>query len=137
MNTRMPIFILSAELANKSPIENELATIALSNELELADVVYAKAQGYYKGTREVSFVIAGLVRGAGLASQEELVQKLAASFQQEAYMYVDANGMASLHRPNGEHMAELGRFEALANGEVPDADEPYTVLADVVYVTRK
>lgn len=125
MNTRIPIVILSAELSSKFAEANAQSTEALRLALRDSDIPYREVKGIYKGTSETSFML--------VLPWEKLyvADRLRDSFEQESYLLIDSNSLASLEFEGGSEI--LGKFTELT--QVPMHGD-YTLINGVAYGIR-
>lgn len=93
-------------------------TDGVAGYLKQVDIPNIEAIGYYKGVREIRFIVP--------AKYESMVQALAADYNQESYLYLDSNNLATLHEPSGKLIQVLGRMSEVKNVDGLDA---YTTVS--------
>ena len=131
MNISKQVIILSAELAGLSKDANEKRTNTLKNCLTDCNLTFNEGIGVYKGKEEVSFVV--------IPNNEDEIQALEdfafLNFNQESYLYQDANQEAYLVFNNGTHQ-QLGRLSQVPQA-IAQAEDNYTILNGEYYTTIK
>lgn len=130
MNTFEQVIILSAELTTNTTKENERVTNLLEDCIKDIKLGYSKAQGFYKGVSENSFVV--IVKDND--EIETLKDFAFKTFNQESILHQDANGVAYLVYKSD--IAEiLGRLRRTTRDDATKQDN-YTILKGEYYVTQ-
>jgi len=108
MNTNtMHYFILSAELSTRPGLTNAANTQDLRDKLSRMGYPFTEAEGFYNGSKEVSFVVGCTFADVGKLRQG--IMSLAESYGQESIAYVDNESRLTLEYPNGirEYIGKL------------------------------
>lgn len=131
MNTTKQVVILSAELSDQRFEQNRQRTENLAACLDDCNMRYRRAEEYYKGHGESSFVVV-LRDNVELETLKDFAFK---SFNQESILHQDSNGEAYLLYQDGR-TEQLGRLEQVSKEEATKQDS-FTVMGDLYYVTKK
>ncbi len=102
MNIQKPYFIVSPCKESYSKQANDLAVRMVEKFLWKKGIIHKIVYGVYKDICETSFVV----------FNECYAQSIAKCYEQECYFAVDSNGLASLHKPDGELLAMLGQLHS-------------------------
>ena len=123
MNIVQQVVILSAEREELSGGENARRTLGLESVLEGAGLTFKPAKGFYKGSKENSFVVI-------IPSQAHIegLLKLAKSFNQESILHQDSNQIARLLYADGR-VEQLGKLVQVTK-EVAQTLDGYTQMDD-------
>ena len=132
MNTRTPFYVLSGERADLNEILNAGRSAFLGARLRDDGICAHPVRGVYKGRRERSFLIPAIQEGKDPMCIHDTVKRVAKLYEQETYLYVDANGFSTLHDPDGQLVATLGRWRQIDANEAQSADA-YTETPDGRY----
>jgi hypothetical protein len=103
MNYTRPFIIFSGMKPTNTAMENTQIDAEIVDLFKTKNLDYVEVEGHYDGCRELSYLV-----GYG---HEPLIRRLCTDFGQESYLLVDANGYGSLRSPEGEHLAELGKWK--------------------------
>ena len=118
MNNITPFLIFSVFQTTQDMTTNVKNHEVLIDELQDAGIYFKEVKGAYKGTHEISILIE--------AKHETLVRVLTKRENQESYLYVDSNGLASLHKPvTGDTIAVVGRWREVSGN---NDSENYTCI---------
>lgn len=107
MNISPEFLIFSVQQLKASKGLNIKNHIQVLNFLSSQNIPFTVVNGQYEGIKEPAIMVAVLY--------ESIVQKLTADFNQDCYLYIDANRQASLHLPNGQLHKMLGSFNQVPN----------------------
>lgn len=118
------IIILSAELSTLSEFENTMRTNQLNNSLKSLGVSFKEIQGYYKNTKETSFVVV-LDNNTNLKT----IQGLASHFNQECILFSDSDRVSKLVYPNGNETS-IGTLKSVSKFEATKHDN-YSYCSDL------
>ena len=120
--------ILSAELSTLSGAENRFRTDELRKLLIRNELDFKRAEGCYKGTTEVSFV----VDTPSVEVFNKLYNAAKNLFDQESVLYVDEDSQAHLMYSKGYEQEHLGTFTQV-NPKRLEELEAYTVVDNTLY----
>lgn len=135
MNTMTPFLVFSAYDKNLSQGANEANHIQMVAELSKAfsphdDFIQGLGAYTYEGDRyptvEQSVALFG-------HNNEQVAREICLKYNQECYMYVDANYQASLHKPDGTFIEQLGTFRQVLP-EIAQAVGNYSVFNGKHYI---
>jgi len=118
MNLIKPFFIVSSDKAELSDLENHRRFHLLYKFMFLWKVKHRLVEGYYKGTKETSFMI----------EDENVAMNICREYNQECYLAVDANRYCTLNDKEGRVIKTLGLLAT--SKEKPDRDS-YTFIPDL------
>lgn len=107
-----------------------LATAELSSRLTHECFEFDRAEGCYKGVKEVSFVVQ-----AGSFQEVLEVMQMSADFEQESVMLVDARNKAYILFNDKPDMVALGKLNESTYEPMSEYVESYTKLGAVYYYT--
>jgi hypothetical protein len=131
MNIQQQVLILSAELTKNSHETNCEVSMNLFNNLKDLGIKFKPAEGYYKGSREISFVT--------LPKNDTEIQVLKdfafKNFDQESVLLQDANGVTELIYNDGK-TERLGRLRQV-NPKFLEGLDSYTVMGGNIYTTEE
>lgn len=118
MNHQTATIIFSVFQQNQPERLNLAYTDGVAGYLKQIGIPNIEAVGHYKGTKEISFIVP--------AKYESTVRALVADYNQESYLYLDSNNLATLHDPSGKLIQVLGRMTEVKN---VDGLEAYTTVS--------
>lgn len=121
------IVILSAELESNTTEENNRRTSNLEKCLDECNFYYGKAQGFYKGNLENSFVV--VIRDN--VELEALKSFAFLNFKQESILHQDSNGLSWLIYSDGREK-KLGKLQRV-DEKTAKSKNNYTKLNDLYY----
>lgn len=134
MRTSTPFVILSAQCADLSDDINLWRTASMRRQLHNSALLgpVLPVLGKYNGIEERSFLVFLPGGNEHRAAFDELL-RIAARWQQESILYVDANRYASLYYPHADGMihtaCHLGRWIEVSKGVASDL-EAFTETED-------
>ena len=128
MKLNRMLVVLSAERTEMSAELNAERTGDLEGRLVADNFSYDKAEGCYKGDKEVSFVVQ-------VENFREVLMLLRMShdYQQECIMLVDARNKAFLLYNDKRSMVGLGRLQTSPCEPLSEYVDAYTKLGDTYY----
>ncbi len=132
MKASTPFMVLSADKPELEMTSFERCSRRTWFEHKLAQLGYSfkKVAGSHQGKPEISFIV--------LADNDEelpALYRLAAAFDQDSVMYVDANGYAALFDSDGQYLANLGRFVEVTEDAAQNLDS-YTFAGGKYYAIQ-
>lgn len=110
MNISNPFYIFSVERKELSAEENAGRTAFVHSYLQRAGLPHFVVNGRYRGCAEKAFLV---FDSAGWPDLRGYISNLARLYEQESFLYVDANGLASLHSSNNAPLGMLGRWQEI------------------------
>jgi hypothetical protein len=119
--------IISAELSTLGKAENALRTKLLKDMLEDIGAEFLQADGCYKGTEEVSFVVK-----SDITMFKALLDIASKNFAQESVLYVDEDKQAYLMYCDMFKTEQLGTFTQV-NPKRLESLEAYSVIDNCLY----
>lgn len=128
MNLSEPFMIFSAERAGLTKVENASRTDLVARLLHNMGIAFVKAEGWYNGVHEHSFVVF-TYDGSNIADK---VERIARTYQQESILYVDTHRLAYLLYLDTQRTVELGTWRELKFSEA--AERNHTTIAGKYYV---
>lgn len=121
MNTKQSYLIYSVYQSNKTSAENARNHMHEMNYLRNAGIKYKQLKGVYNGVSELSLMV------AWSSDTETHVQNTCLLYNQESYLYSDANGLATLNAPSGEVLSKLGKLKLISASEAKEVDHSMDV----------
>ena len=123
--------MFSAELSTLDQQQNDKRTKNLMQCLEDCNIKFSKAQGYYKGTSEKTFIVV-----PKNTSEVETIKNFCFNnFGQESILYQDTTGNCYLEFSTGETM-RIGRLKQV-NPKLIEMLDNYTIFNGRVFTTEK
>lgn len=141
MNTQIPFYVISAEREVLSTQENGDRSNWLGVLLRDAGLQFDIALGSYVGRIERSFIVyEPALQFADIgptiqARMSQQLQRLARLFNQDSYIYVDANRFATLQDKTGKLIQHLGTWYQIEPSEFNVFSKSWTKTADGRYWT--
>lgn len=122
--------VLSAELVGRSAESNAACTAELESRLVADNWPYDVAEGCYKGSKEVSFVVQ-------VASFPEvlMLMRMSQDFEQESVLLVDARNKGYILYNKRSDMTALGRLNESYCDPSSEHVDAYTKIGDTYYYT--
>lgn len=125
MNHQQSVLIFSTFQSGQTSTLNVTYHNELIGFLQSEKIPHIEAQGHYKGERELSIIVP--------TRYESLVQKLMRDHNQETYLYLDSNNIATLHDHTGRITDVLGRMREINDVVGRDA---YTIVGGRYFVAE-
>lgn len=121
MNIKPRYYIYSVFQAGENAELNKLRHLRELEFLKKAGVNYKELIGVYNGQAEYSVMVPALHK------VQEHVQATCKLYNQECYLFSDANGEASLFNSLGDFICKLGKFKELTANEAKNTDHSFDV----------
>lgn len=112
MRTETPFIVMSAELAELSPAENQRRSLALIEWLTRRGHSFKPVEGCYKGRKESAFIVLVPDR-----EREKQIMSLARAYRQESVLYADANRQAYLRLLESGEEVPIGSWRAVPKAQ--------------------
>jgi hypothetical protein len=120
--------IISAELSTLGKFENDANTVNLTKFLIANELDFKRAEGCYKGTSEVSFI----VDTPNVQVFNKLFKAAKNIFDQESILYVDEKSQGHLMFTKNYDMEHLGTFTQVNPKRIEEL-EAYTIVDNTLY----
>jgi hypothetical protein len=121
MNHYEPVYIVSPCHSSNTKAENDLAVHLVSKGLWLFNIPFKLVTGVYNGSEEESFVLL----------KEQFAINIAREYNQECYLFVDANRFCTLRDKNGKDINHLGILKS--SKEKPKGDYTFDSINNLYY----